>query len=332
MKVIVDAMGGDNGVKANVEGSILALNEYKDIEVILVGNKIKIENELNNYEFNKNNIKIINTTNVISNDDEPAMAIRRKKDSSIVVGFNMLKDGNGDAFISAGNTGALLSGGILIVKRIKGIERAAIATVYPTQKGISLLIDAGANVDCKPQYLQQFAIMGSIYCEKVLNIHNPKVAMVNIGTEREKGNLLVKESYSLLQESNMNFIGNIEARNIPYGYADVIVCDGFVGNVILKLTEGIAFSMFSVMKEEFSNGFWSKIGAYLLKPRFKNIKNIMDYREYGGAPLLGIKKPVIKAHGSSDGIAIKNAIGQAKLVVENKIIDKIENEIKKDMY
>lgn len=332
MKVIVDAMGGDNGVKANVEGSILALNEYKDIEVILVGNKIKIENELNNYEFNKNNIKIINTTNVISNDDEPAMAIRRKKDSSIVVGFNMLKDGNGDAFISAGNTGALLSGGILIVKRIKGIERAAIATVYPTQKGISLLIDAGANVDCKPQYLQQFAIMGSIYCEKVLNIHNPKVAMVNIGTEREKGNLLVKESYSLLQESNMNFIGNIEARDIPYGYADVIVCDGFVGNVILKLTEGIAFSMFSVMKEEFSNGFWSKIGAYLLKPRFKNIKNIMDYREYGGAPLLGIKKPVIKAHGSSDGIAIKNAIGQAKLVVENKIIDKIENEIKKDMY
>jgi glycerol-3-phosphate acyltransferase PlsX len=332
MKVIVDAMGGDNGVKANVEGSILALNEYKDIEVILVGNKIKIENELNNYEFNKNNIKIINTTNVISNDDEPAMAIRRKKDSSIVVGFNMLKDGNGDAFISAGNTGALLSGGILIVKRIKGIERAAIATVYPTQKGISLLIDAGANVDCKPQYLQQFAIMGSIYCEKVLNIHNPKVAMVNIGTEMEKGNLLVKESYSLLHESNINFIGNIEARDIPYGYADVIVCDGFVGNVILKLTEGIAFSMFSVMKKEFLNGFWSKTGAYLLKPKFKNIKNIMDYREYGGAPLLGIKKPVIKAHGSSDGIAIKNAIGQAKLVVENKIIDKIENEIKKDMY
>ncbi|SCG83487.1 putative glycerol-3-phosphate acyltransferase PlsX [Proteiniborus sp. DW1] len=326
MIIAVDAMGGDQGLLATVKGSIDATNEL-GVTIILIGDEGKIKEELSKYEYKNDKIRIINSEEFITNDEEPAMAIRRKKQSSMVIGLNLVKDKEADAFVSSGSTGALLTGGILIVKRIKGVDRAALAIPYPTKKGISLLLDAGANTDCKAKYLQQFAIMGSIYAEKILDISNPKVSLVNIGIEEGKGNELSKEAYELLKNTNINFNGNVEARDIPEGNTDVIVCDGFVGNVILKLTEGLAMSIFSMLKEEFMSSFTSKIGALLLKPGLRKFKKRLDYTEYGGAPLLGTKGVVIKAHGSSDSKAIKNAIKQAKVFVENKVIEKIEAEV-----
>ena len=330
MKLIIDGMGGDNSPVEIVKGTIEAVKEY-GVNVIIVGKEDIIARELKKYNYPKEKVEILNATDIISNDEEPVTAIRRKKNSSMVVGLNALSEGIGDGFVSAGSTGALLAGGIFVVKRIHGIERAALSTVYPTTKGISLLLDAGANVDCKPEYINQFGIMGSIYMEKVMNIKSPKVGLVNIGSEKGKGNSLVKETYTLLENSNMNFIGNIEARDLPNGSVDVILCDGFVGNVVLKLTEGMAISIFSLLKEEFTKTFASKIGALLLKPQLKTLKKKMDYREYGGAPLLGIKKPIVKAHGSSDAYAFKNAIRQLIAFIEKdviNIIDKSINDIK----
>lgn len=326
MRIIVDGMGGDKGAKEVVKGCVEAVKEL-DVNIIIVGKQETIKKELDKYEFSRNKIEIINATEIISNDEEPVLAIRRKKDSSIVVGLNALVEQEGDAFVSAGSTGSLLTGGLFIVKRIKGIERAALTTVYPTTNGMSLLIDAGANVDCKPEYLKQFAIMGSIYCEKILGINSPKVGLANIGTEEGKGNTLTREAYDLIKDLNINFIGNVEVRDIPEGITDVIVCDGFVGNVILKLTEGMAISLFGALKEEFTKSLKSKIGALMLKPQLKSFKGKLDYREYGGAPLLGIKQPVIKAHGSSDAFAIKNAIRQAENFVEKDVINRIKNDI-----
>ncbi|SDZ02061.1 phosphate:acyl-[acyl carrier protein] acyltransferase [Proteiniborus ethanoligenes] len=326
MRIAVDAMGGDQGVMVTVKGSIEAVKEL-GINIILVGNEEIIKNELSKYEYSGNNIEIISAEDIITNDEEPAMAVRRKKQSSMVMGLNLVKDKMADAFVSSGSTGALLAGGLLLVKRIKGVDRAALAIPYPTKKGVSLLLDAGANTDCKAKYLQQFAIMGSIYMEKILDTANPKVSLVNIGTEEGKGNELSKETYDLLKNTNVNFTGNIEARDIPEGDADVLICDGFVGNIILKLTEGLAMSIFSLLKEEFMSSFTSKIGALLLKSGLKKFKKRLDYTEYGGAPLLGIKGVVIKAHGSSDAKAIKNAIKQAKILVENKVIERIEDEV-----
>ncbi|GFN36377.1 phosphate acyltransferase PlsX [Tepidimicrobium xylanilyticum] len=326
MKVIVDGMGGDNSPEAIVEGCVSAVKEL-GVSVIIVGNKEIIDTELSKYDFPDEAIDIINSTEIITNDDEPAFAIRRKKDSSMVIGLKALKEGIGDGFVSAGSTGALLAGGLFIVSRIDGIERAALASVYPTIRGISLLLDLGANVDCKPEYLKQFAIMGSIYSEKVLKVEAPRVGLVNIGTERGKGNQLVQKAYELIENSNLNFIGNVEARDIPAGVADVLVCDGFVGNIILKLTEGMAKSLFSSLKEEFNKTFQSKVGAILLRKQLMNFKGMLDYREYGGAPLLGLKKPVVKAHGSSDAFAIKNAIRQVKDFIEMDVINIIEDDI-----
>lgn len=326
MRIAVDAMGGDYGLLATVKGSIDAVNEL-GVNVILVGNEEMVRRELLKNEYNGDNIEIINAEEVITNDEEPAMAIRRKKQSSMVIGLNLVKEGNADAFVSSGSTGALLTGGTLIVKRIKGVDRPALAIPYPTKKGISLLLDAGANTECKAKYLQQFAIMGSIYTEKILNIPNPKVSLVNIGTEEGKGNELSKEAYGLLKNANINFAGNIEARDIPEGETDVLVCDGFVGNIILKLTEGLAMSIFSLLKEEFTSSFTSKVGALLLKSGLRKFKKRLDYTEYGGAPLLGTRGVVIKAHGSSDAKAIKNAIKQANVFVENRIIERIEYEV-----
>lgn len=327
MRIIVDAMGGDKGPEVTVKGCVDALNEV-DVEIVLVGKEEMIKEQLAKLEYNRNNISIVNADDVITNDDKPVMAIRRKKNSSMVVGLKMIKDKEGEAFISAGNTGALLTGGLLVVGRIKGIERAALAPVYPTKKGISLLLDAGANADCKPKYLQQFALMGSIYAEKVLNKKNPKVGLVNIGVEEGKGNELTKEAFELLSKSSLiNFYGNVEARDIPEGLVDILVCDGFVGNIILKLTEGLAYSIFSALKEEFLKSPVTKLGALLLKPGLRNFKSKLDYTEYGGAPLLGVKGGVIKAHGSSDAKAIKNAIKQAKAFVENDVLKLIEESI-----
>ncbi|NLW39792.1 MAG: phosphate acyltransferase PlsX [Tissierellia bacterium] len=326
MKIIVDGMGGDNSPDAIVEGCVDAVKEL-GLNVIIVGAREIIENELSKYDYPKERIDIINSTEIITNEEEPALAIRRKKDSSMVVGLRALREGLGDGFVSAGSTGALLAGGLFIVKRIDGIERAALATVYPTTKGVSLLLDLGANVDCKPEYLKQFAIMGSVYSEKILKVKNPRVGLANIGTEKGKGNQLVRQAYELIEDSNLNFIGNVEARDIPVGAADVVVCDGFVGNVILKLTEGMAKALFTSLKEEFTKSFQSKIGALLLKKQLKSFVGMLDYREYGGAPLLGLKQPVVKAHGSSDAFAIKNAIRQVKEFIEMDVINIIEKDI-----
>ncbi|CAK7020853.1 phosphate acyltransferase PlsX [Tissierella carlieri] len=323
MKIIIDAMGGDNGPIEVIKGTVDAVNEY-GVNVILVGKEDIIENELKKYDYPKDKVEILGASDIITNDDDPAIVIRRKKDSSMVVGCKALADGIGDGFISAGSTGALLASGIFIVKRIDGIDRAALSVVYPTKNGFSLLLDAGANVDCKPEYLYQFALMGSVYMEKVMGIKSPTIGLVNIGIEKGKGNALSKETYDIIEKSHLNFKGNVEARELPSGIVDVIVSDGFVGNVVLKLTEGMAISIFSILKEEFTKNFRAKLGAMLLRPELKNIKGRMDYREQGGAPLLGISKPIVKAHGSSDAFAIKNAINQLKKFIEKDVIKIIE--------
>lgn len=328
MKIIVDAMGGDNAPGEIVKGGIDAIKEY-DINILFVGKEELIKRELKKHNYDENKVEILNATEVITNEDNPALAIRRKKDSSLVVASKALVDGLGDGIISAGSTGALLSAGLFIVKRIEGIDRAALTVLYPTMDKFSLLVDAGANVDAKPEFLYQFALMGSIYMNKVMDIDSPTIGLVNIGTEKSKGNQLVKDSYELMENGLPNFIGNIEARDLPYGKADVLVADGFVGNVILKLTEGMASSIFSILRDEFTKNLRTKIGASILKNELRNIKGRMDYREYGGAPLLGTKKPMVKAHGSSDAFAIKNAINQLIKFINNDVIRIIENSIKK---
>lgn len=326
MKIIVDGMGGDNAPVEIVKGAIDAIKEY-NIDLIIVGKEEVIIEELSKYDYPKERVEVLNAQDVITNDDDPALAIRRKKDSSMVVGLKALSDGKGDGFVSAGSTGALLAGGLLIVKRIEGIDRAALTSVYPTTKGFSLLVDAGANTDSKPEYLQQFALMGSIYMEKVMGVKKPRVGLANIGTEEGKGNELAKESFDLLKKLDINFIGNIEGRTMPLGEADVIVADGFVGNMILKVTEGVAISLFKELKNIFMTNFMTKIGALLLKSNLETLKGKLDYREYGGAPLLGTKKPIIKAHGSSNAYAIKNAIKQGIMFIEKDIIKTIEKNI-----
>lgn len=326
MKIAIDAMGGDNAPSAIVSGSILALNEV-DSDILLIGKEdiIKKELEKNTTDFKR--IEIVNAEDVITNEDKPVQAVRRKKNSSMVVGFDLLKNNEVDAFVSAGNTGALLAGSLLRIGRIKGIDRPALAPIYPTKKGFSILIDAGANTDCKPRNLLEFGVMGSIYLEKVLNIKKPKVGIVNIGTEEGKGNKLVNDAYYVMKNSTMNFYGNVEARNIPDGIVDVIVCDGFVGNIILKLTEGVAMNLTSMLKDVFTKNFLSRVGALIVKGGLKEFKSRLDYTEYGGAPLLGVKRPVIKAHGSSNEKAIKNAIKYGEIFGKKGVIENIAEEI-----
>jgi glycerol-3-phosphate acyltransferase PlsX len=324
--VAVDAMGGDHAPREIVKGCIETTN-LDDIKIILVGNEDQIKNELSQYTYDQSKISIAHASEVITMEDSPVTAIRKKKDSSMVVGLNLLKQKEADAFISAGNTGALLAGGTFLVGRIKGVERPALAPLIPNKKGFSLLIDCGANMDSKPGYLAQFAQMGSIYMEKIMGISSPKVGLVNVGAEKEKGNQLTKEAYSLIEALDVNFIGNIEARDIPYGEADVIVCDAFTGNIILKYTEGFGLALFDIIKEELTRNTSSKIGALLSKSAFKRVKNRFDYTEYGGAPMLGLQGLVVKAHGSSNAKAIGSAIRQAIKFKEQKIVDQIEQKI-----
>ena len=326
MRIIVDGMGGDNAPVEIVKGCVKASNNL-GVNILLVGDSSKIEEELAKYEYTKGKIEILHSSDVITNHDDPTLAIRRKKDSSMVMAFNALKEGKGHGMLSAGNTGALLAGGLFIIKRIQGIDRAAIGTVYPTNKEIAILIDAGANVDSKPEYLRQFGIMGSIYMEHILGRDNPKVGLVSNGVEEGKGNKLVKETHSLLKEAPINFIGNVEARELPGGNIDVIVSDGFVGNVIIKLTEGVASFLMEELKQAFSKNLKTKMGAVLLKDELKNLKGKMDYRQYGGAPLLGIQKEVVKAHGSSDAFAIENAIKQLMDYIDRDVIKTIGEKI-----
>lgn len=326
VNVAVDAMGGDNAPAEIVKGAVDAVNEAKNLRVYLVGKESLIQNELSKYSYDVERIEVVNATEVIEMAEPPVMAIRRKKDSSIVRAMNLVKDGICDAYVSAGSTGATLVGGQVIVGRIRGIERPPLAPLIPTEKGVSLLIDCGANVDARASHLVQFAKMGSIYMENIMGIENPRVAIVNIGAEEEKGNALVKETFPLLKNCpDINFIGSIEARDIPAGEADVIVCEAFVGNVILKLYEGTAKMLLKKVKAGLMSTLRSKIGGILIKPALKKAMKEFDTKEYGGAPLLGLKGLVVKTHGSSTAKEIKNTIIQCIAFKENHINEKIKD-------
>ena len=326
MKIIVDAMGGDNAPMAPVEASVRAVKEL-DVEIVLVGKKEIVEKELSAYDYPNDKISIANADEVITNHEEPAKAVRSKKNASVVVAANMLKKGEGDAMLSMGNTGALLASGLLIVGRIKGILRPALATLLPSAKGPKMLIDAGANTNCKPENLVQFGIMGSIYMKNVLGIESPTVGLMSNGEEEGKGDELTKETFPLLKKAPINFIGNIEGRDVMEGTADVITCDGFVGNVILKTVEGMGHVVSTKVKNIFMKNLFTKLGAIFVMGGLNEFKQSMDYREYGGAPLLGTKRPVIKGHGSSDVKALFSAIRQAKKFVETNLIEEIVNNI-----
>ena len=327
--VALDAMGGDNAPGEIVKGAIDAVRSRTDIKVFLVGQEELIQKELEKYTYEKDQIEVVNATEVIETAEPPVMAIRRKKDSSIVVAMNMVKKGEADAFVSAGNSGAVLVGGQLIVGRIKGVERPPLAPLIPTLKGVSLLIDCGANVDARASHLVQFAKLGSIYMENIVGIENPRVAIVNIGAEEEKGNALVKETFPLLKEcEDINFIGSIEAREIPNGMADVIVCEAFVGNVILKLYEGVSGALIRKVKQGMMSSLRGKIGGFLVKPALKKTLKGFDTSEHGGAPLLGLNGLVVKTHGSSKAKEVSNSIIQCVTFKEQKINDKIRECIK----
>lgn len=328
MIIAVDGMGGDFAPYAVVEGIVEAVKE-QDINIIITGKKELIEAELKKYEYEREKIRILDTREVITTSESPVMALRRKKDSSLVKALQLVKEGKADAAISAGSTGALMSGATLIVGRIKGIERVALAPMIPGKNGAFMIIDTGANVDCKPHYLLQFSLMGKIYFENVLKIKEPSIGLVNIGTEEEKGNELTKNTYKLLKDMNFNFVGNVEPREATNGDVNILVCDGFVGNTILKTYEGVSLNLIHMIKEEIMKSTTSKLAGVFLKPVFKKIKSRLDYSEYGGSAFLGCKGICVKAHGSSNGKAFKNAIKQAVICYDNKVIDKIKFEIEK---
>lgn len=320
--VAVDAMGGDNAPFEIVKGVVEAVKLYP-VKVLLVGKEDIVNKELVSYTYDKDSIEVVNADEVIGTDEAPTEAVRHKRNSSMMVGLGLVKENKASAFISAGSTGALFVGGTVTVGRIKGIDRPALATCLPTLKGFSLLLDSGANVDCKPQYLEQFAKMGSVYAENVLGVKNPTVGLANIGIEKEKGNMLVKEVYSLLENSDINFIGNAEIVDIPYGAADIIVCDGFEGNTILKLTEGLSKALLTLIKGEITKGPY-KLAAAALKTPFSNIKKNFDSDQVGGAPYIGLKALVMKMHGSCKAPAVTNCIKQSISFIENDTVAKIE--------
>ncbi len=328
VRVAVDAMGGDDAPFVTVKGAVEAVKESESLKVFLVGKQEEVNSELSKYEYDKDRIEVVDATEVIEMAEPPVMAIRKKKDSSIVKAMYMVAHGEADAYVSAGSTGATLVGGQVIVGRLKGVDRAPLAPLIPTEKGNSLLIDCGANVDARSSHLVQFAKMGTVYMENIMGVKNPTVAIVNIGAEEEKGNALVKETFPLLKNCpDINFIGSIEARDIPAGGADIIVCEAFTGNVILKMYEGVAKSMMHVIKKSLMGSLKTKIGALLIKNDLK--KSLADYSmdKYGGAPMLGLKGLVVKTHGSANEIEVKNSILQCVTFTEQKISEKISAKI-----
>lgn len=328
--VALDAMGGDYAPMETVKGAVEAVAEHPEIKVILVGKEDAIQDELKKYTYPQDNIEVKNATEIIDMGEVPTKAVREKKDSSLVVAMNLVRNDEADAVVSAGSTGAILVGGQLVVGRIKGIKRPALAPFLPSKKGFSLLIDCGANVDARPEHLVQFAQMGSVYFENVMGKKNPTVGIVNIGTEEEKGNQLVKETYPLLKECrDINFIGSVEAREIAKGGCDILVCEAFVGNVILKFFEGVALTFLGCIKEGLLSSLRTKIGAVLIKPALKGLLKTFDVSSQGGAPLLGLKGLVVKAHGNSKSSEIKTAIGQCIAFKENSINDKIAQMVQK---
>lgn len=322
MIIAVDGMGGDFAPYEIVKGCVEALN-ITNANIIITGPIDLIREELLKYKYDKNRIEILNTTEVISPSEHPAIAIKKKKDSSLVKALFLLKDKKVDCVISAGSTGALLAGAILYVGRSKGIKRPALAPIMPGVKGPFMIVDAGSNVDCKPEFLTQFALMGKVYFENVLKYKNPKIGLVNIGSEEEKGNELTKATHQLLKNMDLNFVGNVEPREVTNGEVQVLVCDGFIGNTILKMYEGVSSNIFKELKESILSSIKNKFAGLLLKPVFDKFKKDFDYTEYGGAPFLGVNGICIKAHGSSNGKAIKNAIRQADTVYKGNIVNKI---------
>ena len=336
MKIVVDAMGGDFAPKVNVDGAIDALREYPDMDIILVGPQALVEETISAYGDAealgrvRERLTVVDAPEVITTEEHPVMALRRKKNSTFVVGMDIVRRKEAQAFVSAGSTGALMAGAMFKIGRIKGIERPALATVLPGQKGPVMFLDVGANVDCQPKYLAAFGLMGSAYMKGVLGIENPRVGLANIGVEAEKGNRLAKEARELmLRQKGYCFAGNVEARDFTSGEYQVIVFDGFDGNLILKYTEGVVSTFSGMLKEEFTRNLRSKIGAMLLLPGLKRFKARMDYREYGGAPLLGVDGAVIKAHGASDAKAVCSAIRQARTMLENDVVGKIRQGVGK---
>ena len=328
VRVVVDAMGGDNAPEEIVKGAVDAVNTRGDIKVFLVGQQDAVSAELRKYTYKEEQIKVVHAEEVIEMAEPPVNAIRKKKQSSLVVGMNMIKKQEADAIVSAGSTGAVLVGGQVLVGRIKGVERPPLAPLIPTENGVSLLIDCGANVDARPSHLVQFAQMGSIYMENIVGIKNPRVAILNIGAEEEKGNQLVKETFPLLKAcEGINFIGSIEARDIPHGGADVIVCEAFAGNIVLKLYEGVAATLLTKVKEGLMSSLRSKVGALLIKPALKQTLKSFDASEYGGAPLLGLNGLVVKTHGSANAQDVKNSIIQCVAFKEQGINEKIKEHI-----
>lgn len=328
IKIAVDAMGGDHAPSAIVAGAADAVRRQQQVRVLLVGQEEAVNGELAKQEYDKSRITVVNAGQVIGTDEPPVQAIHTKKDSSIVVGLKMVKRGEADAFVSAGSTGAILVGGQTLVGRIPGIRRPPLATLIPTEKGVSLLIDCGANVDARPSDLVQFARMGSIYMERVIGVRNPKVAIVNIGAEEEKGNALVKETFPLLRQcGGINFTGSIEAREIPSGEADVIVTEAFVGNVILKLYEGVGATLIRVVKQGMMGSLRGKIGGILVKPSLKETMKKFDASQYGGAPLLGLNGLVVKTHGNAGAAEVSNSIIQCVTFQEQKINEKIKESL-----
>jgi len=324
MKIAIDAMGGDHAPKEIVLGINRAIEEFRDIEILLYGD----ESQIKQYLQPNSRVQVIHTDEVISGSDEPVKAVRRKKNASMVLMAQAVANGEADACISAGNTGALMASGLFIVGRIEGIDRPALAPTLPTIDGKGfVMLDLGANAEAKPEHLVQYAIMGSIYANKVRGIQNPRVGLLNIGTEEKKGNELTKKAFELLKQADLNFVGNVESRDLLNGPADVVVTDGFTGNMVLKSIEGTASSVFSLLKKTLTSSFKSKIAALLVKSDLLQLKNMMDYSEYGGAGLFGIKAPVIKAHGSSNANALYNAVRQTREMVLHDVTTTIKNAI-----
>lgn len=326
MKIVVDAMGGDHAPAVVVDGAVQAARDL-GLEVILVGRRPAIEAELGKHDWAGLRITLRHASEMIAMDEHnPAAAVKAQKDSSMVVGMELVKQRKADAFVTAGHSGAALAAALFRVGRIRGIRRPALSTIFPSQtpQGHCFLLDIGANADCKPEYLLQFAMMGSVYAERVLNVPRPRVAIVSNGEEEGKGNELVQETVPLLRASPLNFVGNAEGKDIPWGVADVIVTDGFTGNVIIKLSEGVSGLLMKIIKEEITGSSLSKVGGLLAKPAFDAVKRRLDYREYGGAPLLGIDGVVIVAHGRSDAWALRNAIRTAAQAVENGVLEAIK--------
>ena len=327
MKIIIDAFGGDNAPLEIIKGCAQAI-EAHGVEIILTGKESTIREVAASNGISLDKMEIVDCDEVITMHDQADSVLKTTKNSSMAVGIRLLSEGKGDAFISAGNSGALCVGATLGVKRIKGIKRPAFAPVLPSANGYFMLIDGGANVDCRPEMIHQFAVMASIYMEKVMKVKNPRIGLANVGTEDHKGTELYRESYQILKNSNLNFIGNVEGRDIPRGVCDVVVCDGFTGNMILKTYEGVAAVLMNEVKNVFATSAKGKMAAALVMKQLKDMKNRFDYNSIGGAPILGSSKPVFKAHGDAKARTIVNAIGLSKSYVEAKAIDEISSSLK----